>query len=539
MRLVEVRDLLAGQSWYDMVQHRFLPPAGVASHWSRLLDAPLAAAIAALTPLLGVSLAERVTTAFWPPLLFLVYALVLVRGMRGLFGGRAAILAIFAATQTIGLAMQFAPARIDHHNVQIVLLLGLGLCLMQTRRSWRTGALAGALAAGSLAVGLEALPLVAIAGLIAVADWSLEGRPAMPALLGFGLGLALTATCLFGAQTAPALWGTSRCDALSPPWLWLAGLGAATGLAAAAVGPERAVARLGLALGVGLVGVAGFALLFPACLHGPFTDMPDMVRLRWLDRVREMQPITTLLSGIPAEGLGLTGALFAAAIASIVLAVTDRARRRGFTIASLFLAAGAIQTCFQMRGLYVASAFVPLIAGVCLDRALPVSAAPPVGRLAKAALVIAALALNAHVWLAVGRAGERLAKAPDVAQELTKQAEACTGPAAFRGLAALPAGTVLAPIDFGPYILAYTPHSIVAAPYHRAIGGLIAGIVVAEGGPDEIRQQAAAHHATYLALCPSPDETSFGARLAAGEATADWLDPIPLDGTAMKAWRIR
>lgn len=28
MRLAEVRDLVAGQSWFDMVQHRFLPPAG-------------------------------------------------------------------------------------------------------------------------------------------------------------------------------------------------------------------------------------------------------------------------------------------------------------------------------------------------------------------------------------------------------------------------------------------------------------------------------------------------------------------------------
>lgn len=69
----------------------------------------MAAAIAGLTPLVGTSLAERITTAFWPPLLFAVYALVLVRGVRGLVNGRAAILALFAATQTIVLMMQFAP----------------------------------------------------------------------------------------------------------------------------------------------------------------------------------------------------------------------------------------------------------------------------------------------------------------------------------------------------------------------------------------------------------------------------------------------
>src|SRR5690349_7387974 len=45
MRLVEVRDLLAGQSWFDLVQHRLDPPAGSPMHWSRLIDAPLAAMI--------------------------------------------------------------------------------------------------------------------------------------------------------------------------------------------------------------------------------------------------------------------------------------------------------------------------------------------------------------------------------------------------------------------------------------------------------------------------------------------------------------
>ncbi len=50
MRLVEVRDLLAGQGWYDNVQYRFLPPGGVPSHWSRLVDAPIAGLILAFTP---------------------------------------------------------------------------------------------------------------------------------------------------------------------------------------------------------------------------------------------------------------------------------------------------------------------------------------------------------------------------------------------------------------------------------------------------------------------------------------------------------
>ena len=41
MRLVEVRDWLAGQAWFDLHQYRLDPPDGVPMHWTRVLDAPL------------------------------------------------------------------------------------------------------------------------------------------------------------------------------------------------------------------------------------------------------------------------------------------------------------------------------------------------------------------------------------------------------------------------------------------------------------------------------------------------------------------
>src|SRR5262249_8059017 len=43
MRLVEVRAFLAGQGWFDMTELRVAPPLGYETHWSRLIDAGLAA----------------------------------------------------------------------------------------------------------------------------------------------------------------------------------------------------------------------------------------------------------------------------------------------------------------------------------------------------------------------------------------------------------------------------------------------------------------------------------------------------------------
>ena len=45
MRMMQVRGLLAGQGWYDLEQHRL---AGSNIHWSRLVDLPIAGAQAAL-----------------------------------------------------------------------------------------------------------------------------------------------------------------------------------------------------------------------------------------------------------------------------------------------------------------------------------------------------------------------------------------------------------------------------------------------------------------------------------------------------------
>src|SRR5215204_689872 len=85
MRLVQVRDLLAGQGWFDLVQHRVNPPDGTPMHWSRLVDAPIAAMIVGLRPLLGPEAAERWAVLLWP----LVPALLLLPS-AGLIGNRLA-----------------------------------------------------------------------------------------------------------------------------------------------------------------------------------------------------------------------------------------------------------------------------------------------------------------------------------------------------------------------------------------------------------------------------------------------------------------
>src|SRR5665213_4309955 len=70
MRLTTVRDLLAGQNWWDHIQHRLNAPYGAEIHWSHLVDAAEGGLILLLKPFAG-SMAETIALYVWPLLLLL------------------------------------------------------------------------------------------------------------------------------------------------------------------------------------------------------------------------------------------------------------------------------------------------------------------------------------------------------------------------------------------------------------------------------------------------------------------------------------
>src|ERR1700754_2112522 len=88
MRLVQVRDLMAGQGWFDTVQHRLNTPYGLPMHWSRLVDAPLA--------LLSL-ISERFALIAWP-LTLLAGLLLLLARLGARLGGRRPVPVVLVLT---------------------------------------------------------------------------------------------------------------------------------------------------------------------------------------------------------------------------------------------------------------------------------------------------------------------------------------------------------------------------------------------------------------------------------------------------------
>jgi hypothetical protein len=77
MRLQQVRDWLAGQSWFDTRQYRVLPPEGISMHWSRYIDAGIAAILVPASWLLSPTGAEHAAVILWPTLLACLMVLVI------------------------------------------------------------------------------------------------------------------------------------------------------------------------------------------------------------------------------------------------------------------------------------------------------------------------------------------------------------------------------------------------------------------------------------------------------------------------------
>lgn len=546
MRLVEVRDFVAGQGWFDITQHRFLPPEGASMHWSRLVDVPLAALMLALTPVLGTELAEGVVAAGWPPLLLLANGAVIARASYRLWGPAAAGFATFVLSQSV-YTMLFVPGRVDHHNVQGTLILVASLAVARCVSEWRSAVVAGALAGLSLAIGLESLPFVAALGLLEAARWIMAGKPASRSLLGFAISLALSTALFYVLQTDPRAWGIIRWDALSPPWLALTSGSAliATGLVLA--GARLVTWRVRLA-GAGVL--AGLFLLlwgtlYPGFLGGPFGGMPAVAKQQWLDRVTEALPLWRAVIQIPYASIpGFGPLLVAALLATMAARRLGLASEKGRVLAvhAALLWTGVLLCVGQIRGFYIAAAFVPIVAGAVFSRGLELLRQPARANAAASTLVVG-LALVGTVWAAGVFACDMAVTAirpPPSAPRVDKNV--CQEKSALKRLERLSPGVVLAQIDLGPFLLLQTHHAIVAAPYHRNVEGLVASLESFGGSEADMRRAAVARGADYVVLCSvwlrPEDAGTFAHRLSEG-ARVDWLEPLDIGSGPLAAWRVR
>ena len=236
LRLVEIRDLIGGQGWFDLHQYRMGPAGGFVMHWSRLVDAPIAAIIVVVSAMIGKpATGETVVLFAWTTPLMAAALTFLLRIARSVYDEWAIMPAFIICTAALHFSGVFAPGDIDHHNVQLTLCLAAITALI-VGRGYMAGIAAGAACALMLAVGMETLPYVAIAGMTAAATYLLGDRPEAAKAAGLGMGLAAGGLATFVATVPASSWLAPYCDAYSIPQFSVAAT-SGIGLAVAAVSP--------------------------------------------------------------------------------------------------------------------------------------------------------------------------------------------------------------------------------------------------------------------------------------------------------------
>lgn len=531
LRLVEVRDLLGGQGWFDLHQYRMGSSGGFLMHWSRLVDAPLALIIMAFDALgAGTAAAERAARIIWPTLLYGLTIFVLMRASRRFAGADVAMPSVILATAGLFFLVIYSPGVIDHHNVQL-LLTAASLWLLMEAPSWRPASLLSGICAGlTLAVGMETAPYVAVLGICAAILFVLDDKERVTAR-GFGLGFAGAALLVFVATIRPADWSTAQCDAFSSFQFAVAALSGFGLAAASAFVASTRQARLVSTLALTAAVAGAVIVFFPQCLASPYAGMDERIRTYWLADVVEAQPFWSVAMHQPK----LMAARYVTPFIAIVLIgfqLRSRRLRREETLAAILLVVAFGVSLWQVRGstFSVAFAVLPLSAWIAKIR-LKASAAPS-WRISAGIVMAWLVSLNA-TWAGVAVAAQSMVQnAPQRINSDPDHAVTCGKPDDFRDLAALPATTVLASSNLGSGILVFTGHRALAGPYHRNVGGNLAMLDAFMGTPDATRAVIRREHVGLIAICRGNTEEislaldapeALAAKLLRGDVP-EWLE---------------
>ncbi|MBF9031452.1 hypothetical protein HKCCE3408_13700 [Rhodobacterales bacterium HKCCE3408] len=534
MRLVFIRDWLDGGGWFDTTIDRVLPPEGLSMHWSRYADAPMAALIVMLSVVVGERAAEGIAIVLWPTALLVAFLAATGLAAHRIAGRTASGIAVIGACLWSTTAnIRFGPLNIDHHGLQLVLMLLVVLILMRPGRHWRDGLLSGLVCAVSLAIGLEMIPAIILAGSILVARCVASPAANARPLAMFGFSLPVATALLFVGQTPFAEWTISRCDELAGPVVVPA---ASSGLAviALAFGCTRLPGlgpRIGLTvLAVGVAAAAALPAMAP-CAAGPYSNLSgslgDVVATIpearsvsfYFGQAGTLGTVFVLILPMMASAAFATMMLFHRKMRSGI----GRDETRALLVVLCFGWLGFIASFVQFRMMAPAEAVTPVLMGVAGAGLVRWVQSRPTSR-GVAVAAVAGLAL----MLVPGQAYWSVVRLIPAAHAN----EAAPGPryvpfnacrqdaSIVQSLNELPPANLMALGNLSRPILLLTGHRVLVSSYHRSETLMANMTLTSETDLGAFRDRLAASGTEYLVLCGnslyrSPD--TVATRLAGGE----------------------
>lgn len=538
MRMVMVRDYIAGQGWYDLTAHRLNTPFGAEIHWSRLVDLPLAMLVMAFTPLLGPDAAMVAAGYVWPMFLLAVLLWLSARLAQRLVGPEGVLPALVLPILSPAVTAEFTPGRVDHHNLVILLTLATAWAGVEAVRRPRFAILGGVFAATALAIATESLPTIAAAILVSGLLWVFDPGKAAT-MRNFGLSFAVATSAHLAIYRPPARWLEAACDVLSPVYVAMAlAVAAAFTIASLVPTPRAAWQRFALLAVLGVASMGAVILAYPQCLAGPYGALDPWLQANWIAGIIEAKPWTSSIFELPAYAVAVGAPALLGSLVVMYHLWRVKEDRAEWGALLVFLLLAAVVMLAQIRGARLAvMPAMPAAAWLIVAARKRYLANPkvvPILGLAGSWLafsgLILALVVAAFAAVVPGRAQQ--------VAEARAGKEPCLVPGSFADLAALAPTRLMAPIDLGAHLMLYTRHDVVAAPYHRNQSGVRDAFRFFNDSIGDAHGLLVERGIALVVICPDMAElrgirgragNSFVNLLAAGQLPA-WLEEVPFSG---------
>jgi hypothetical protein len=552
LRIVQIRDWLAGQSWFDVTQYRMNPPFGGPMHWSRLVDLPIAGSILLFTPFLGRAGAELATVIAIPLFTYGIVmwcmAMIATR-LGGRWAGIAVSVSLFAILPA---TIQLAPMRIDHHGWQLVAFLIATYGLIRSDRPQISAIAIGVAAAFWMEISIEGLPFAAFFICLLGLRW-LQGDDRLHIQFPVATA-ALAGTAAAFYLITEGLAPANHCDSLSPVHAIALGAVAITAcathlLTTRLAGNLRLAARL---VGGALAAVAALSALLvlaPQCAGDAFAGLDPLVREYWYNRTPEGLPLWRLkISTILPEIAGIIAGVIGAAALWRKSAGGASAWRLELSL--LFVGSLLVALQVSRASVYplclAAMLVAPLIVRM-FDGASQVSTLTRRMMFRAAALLlIMPGVLGTHIARALPKSGENpSASAAAKEAAFLALAKQCHSSSQLRQLNQLPPAQLMVGLDASPGILQFSHHKVIATGHHRNQNAMRDVIRAYTGDPQIMRETLRERGVDYLVACrgsfelriyadKAPD--GFWARFSKGQQFP-WLVPDRKIG-AYELWRV-
>jgi len=546
LRMVQIRDFLNGQSWFDWTQYRMNVPDGAPMHWSRLIELPITFLIFVFTPIFDQDIAEMIAGAIVPLAGLTITSYIIGRISLSLWNYQAAIFAILLTWINPATSFQFRPMRIDHHGWQIM-LASLALWTMLWPSKKHGGIILGLALATWLHISLEGLPITAAFFILLGWRWIIEkahGQRLIWTIASF----TITSFSLYIVTQGLPFNAPAYCDSISPPYLTAIAAAAIIMLVSINSNINNRFMRVAMAAFAGATAIAILIYLAPECSGGAFAQLDPLVYQYWYINVSEGLPIwhqqlhpALLVSALP---------LIAIIALFIFVPKFGSGLRSKLYMIGYFTIYAALLSCFVFRTVTVASAFaIPLVA-MWLSQIFHNYKRSPYP-LKRISLVIVMLFLAIAGPIASTIASFIIPKEEEQLQNRNNKAQnndqpRCKSAAGLKSLQSLPSpSNILTPFNLGTLILLNSNHHVIASSHHRNEDAMHDQIAIMIANPNNALKLIQERKISYIVTCPTSQEweyyhskhaNSLAAAIMNGK-TPSWLEPVPNQDN-LKIWRV-